>query len=309
MPVLEKDVYASEEGKKALKDFVPVSLDCTVASGATGTATPTGQTKINIDLHERLTGQRDTSSFPDLLVVSPDGEAMLGRKGGSMPIEDFTDFLATAWPKLEEYEAFRAEVAKADKDNHDSWLKAMRTYAKFRMNQQAIAAAEQAIKLDPQDARGENLEVNLLILDLLPSDATQDRIRPVVGRIKTLDPRDEEGALEKALLKQSRALYGVALSLTSPEREKQLAAARKIAQQAIKDYPDAGNLSALYDQVIRSSLKLEDFDTAIQWANQVVNDHPNFPNAETFSALIPQWEEERDKKAAAAKSSDEPKGR
>ena len=70
---IEADTYASDIGGKALKDFVPATLDCTVR----GIANPPKDVLANRALMGRLGG----SGYPFLAMLRHDG-ALLNTVGG-----------------------------------------------------------------------------------------------------------------------------------------------------------------------------------------------------------------------------------
>ena len=70
---IEQDCYAVEAGKKVLAEFVPASLDCTVAKDTQ----PTGEVRFNLDLLSKFGGCAKTDNTGDILSARPESSLLL----------------------------------------------------------------------------------------------------------------------------------------------------------------------------------------------------------------------------------------
>jgi len=189
---IEKDDYASEEGKKALADFVPASLDCTVPDGQE----PSPETRVNLDLMRKFGGR----GYPFLVILTPDGDLMHGW-AGYKSVDQFVEELKEALKNFQEYKDFQAYAAKADKKTFEYNAKAMTFYAMLKKWDPAAEAARGVRKLDPKDEKG--LAATAAFVELQAALAAENRdpqkIKTLLAEMGRLDPQNTKGVLEKAM--------------------------------------------------------------------------------------------------------------
>lgn len=186
---IETDTYTDAAAKKALADFVTVSLDCTVPQGEQ----PKGETSVNVTLLGRLEGE----GFPYLVMVTHDG-LVLETISGFVPPEELVKKLAGAMETFAEVKKFQEYSASADVKSLDYQVKAMAFYGKVRSREKALAAAEEVLKLDPKNEKGLAVEAKLLMLQAMPVSADNAKTLALAKVIRELDPQNEKGAFEKA---------------------------------------------------------------------------------------------------------------
>lgn len=224
---IEKDVYASPEGKEALKPFVAASLDCTVPRGQQ----PSGQAKQNLDLMRDWGG----GGYPFLVMVAPDG-AVLNSFSGYKPVPAFKAEMTKALDTWKEYRAFESEAAKADTKSYEHNAKAMRLYAKVQKWDRAAAAAEKVLQLDPKDEKGRAAEAAGVLLNVAQARGDDQKAQAALALIKKHDPRNDKGLLETSVFRYALGTFQDSRRLPSAERNKRLAKA--IA--ALADLTSAG---------------------------------------------------------------------
>ncbi len=287
---IEKDVYAGDAGKKALADFVCASLDCTVSRGAQ----PKGETKINLDLQKKYGGE----GYPYLVMLTSDGKTVLNTVSGYVPPEKFVKELDKANQVNKEYTDFQAYAAKADKESYDFNARAMDLYSKTHMGKEATEAARKVLKLDDKNAKGNNAKASLVILENLPADATAADAKPLADRIRTLDPKNEKHALEKAVFIQANLHFAAARTLNVQERTRQLTAMRDLAKEMIDKFPTASNIEDFYIMALNVSLALKDFRTAVDMGEKLLKVNPDHPAADQIKDAMVKWRAETRKQAA-----------
>ncbi|MFP4354305.1 MAG: thioredoxin fold domain-containing protein [Phycisphaerae bacterium] len=130
---IEADTYKSDKGKKALENFVPASLDCTVPRGQQ----PTGETKTNIELMRKWGG----SGYPFLVMVTPEG-TVLNTVSGYVPPEQFVKETDKALETRKQLKEFKTYAEKADTSSLQYNKKAMEIYSQTLQWDKAIPAID-----------------------------------------------------------------------------------------------------------------------------------------------------------------------
>jgi thioredoxin-related protein len=198
---IEQDTYTDKKAKKALENFVPASLDCTVPRGQQ----PDSETKKNLQLMNEYGGR----GYPYLVMVTPKG-VVLGTINGYVPPERFVKELDNAQKLHERWKSFQKEAKNPDKDDLEFQIKAMNIYAEVNKLDKAVEAAKRVRKLDPENKKGHAAEAALVLLQDAWKSAVQakkekesekanKRIDSLLAEIRKLDPKNEKGALQKAL--------------------------------------------------------------------------------------------------------------
>jgi thioredoxin-related protein len=226
---IEKDVYASAEGKEALKAFVPASLDCTVPSGQK----PTAQTQRNLDLMRKWGG----SGYPFLVMVTADG-AVLNTFSGYRPVPAFKAELNRALATYEEYRAFQAGAAKADTDTYEHNVKAMELYARVRRYDLAAGAAAKVRTLDLNNKKGRAANAAMVLLTAAQARGDAEKARAALADVKGLDPRNEKGLWEKAAFSHALRTFqdsrGLSADLRSARLREAIAALTELTTTGAK---------------------------------------------------------------------------
>jgi len=228
---IEKDIYGAEEGKAALKDFVPASLDCTVPQGEQ----PGGEAKVNIELMKKYGG----GGYPFLVIVTADG-VLLNSFAGYRPMPEFKKELAKALATNKEYAEVEA-AAKTSAENYEFNVKAMKTYAQVGQTNKAVAAAEKVRKLDPENAKGDGAEAALVLLDAAHKAKDDAAVKAQVEAIRQLDSKNQKQALEKALF----ILAMDSLSKAQQTRQSDPEASKKHLREATERFQEVAALPNL----------------------------------------------------------------
>ena len=187
---IENDTYDSELGKKVLKDFVPVSLDCTVPRGQQ----PSGETKTNIDLMQTYGG----SGYPFLVMATPDG-TMLHSFSGYVGPEKFQAEARTALEAWKSYKEFLDFAAKADKSSCKYNKKALDFYAAVENYEKAAAPAKHVLSKCKEKTEAQKALAHLALFNQGLSQDKDQQAREHMQKLQTLDPKNEKGYMEQAV--------------------------------------------------------------------------------------------------------------
>lgn len=220
---IEKETYPAKAASRALRDFVPASLDCTVEEGQP----PRGQVKVNRDLFRKFGG----SGYPFLVMTTPEG-ALLKTVGGYVDPKRFVEALDQAKAVHRELQDFQARPVKA---TYEYALAAMRIHAKVRLWDRAKIAAEKVRALDRENDRDQAAEASWVLVEAasaeVPTDAAsararQAKIAALEKDVKWFDPKNEKGFLRRVLLREFRR------NLQAATESKDIAATRKSLDRA-----------------------------------------------------------------------------
>ncbi len=185
---IEDDTYASEKGKEALKDFVAVSLDCTVPRGEQ----PKGNTLTNIQLMQKYGG----SGYPFLVMTTPDGTLLHSFSGYVQP-DQFQAEAQRALKAWKTFKGFREYEAKADKSSMEYNVKALNFYADVKNFEKASEPAKKILKAEPKHELA--LKAQYVLFMAMSEQGKEDQARKHFQKLKELDPKNEKGLLEQAV--------------------------------------------------------------------------------------------------------------
>ncbi len=222
---IENEVYKSKKGKKALKPFVPVSLDCTVKNKK---GKELQQAKENKKLQSRWGG----SGYPYLVQVTADGE-VFNSWSGYKPVDAFTQELKKALSNLKELKQFEKEAKSADRDSYQFNVKAMKIYRSMKANKKAQKAASQVLKLDPENKKGNNAQAALIRMEGLQKSRKWGEARGYLQKVSKYDPENSKGQWEKATRRFTVGMFRHARMMSPDSRQKNLGFATNMYKKLI----------------------------------------------------------------------------
>lgn len=185
---IEDDTYDSEKGKGVLKDFVPVSLDCTVPRGEQ----PKGDTLTNIQLMQKYGG----SGYPFLVMTTPDGTLLHSFSGYVQP-DKFQAEAQKALKAWQSYKEFRDYEAKADKSSMEYNVKALSFYGDVKNFEKAAEPARKVLKAEPKHDLAP--KAHFVLFMATSEQGKDDQAQKHFQKLKDLDPKNEKGLLEQAV--------------------------------------------------------------------------------------------------------------
>ena len=212
--VIEEKIYANPEGKAALKAFVPASLDCTQRDKS---GKELEAARANIKLMKKF----GVSGYPSLVMVTADG-VVLNTFSGYKPMAAFKPELSKALAVKAEYEEFLAGLAKADASSYEHNAKAMTMYAKVQKWDEAAAAAEKVLKLDPADKKGHAADAAAVVLRVAQAQGDAAKARAALAQVKKHDPKNAKGLFEKSAFAHALATFQASRRLPGAEGKKRL---------------------------------------------------------------------------------------
>ena len=195
---IEKDIYATSEGKEALKDFVTASLDCTVPRGQR----PTGDARTHIELMRKYGG----GGFPFLVMLAPDG-ALLHSFAGYNRLPAFKQQLDKARRMHKEYKQLQAD-AKSQSGSYAFNVRAMKVYVKVQKMAEAVAAAKAVRKLDPKNRKGDGAAAVIVLLEAALAKGDKAGAKTHLAAVRKLDAANKKGVLEEALFAVANSHLG-----------------------------------------------------------------------------------------------------
>ena len=231
---IEKDVYATEAGRKALEGFITASLDCTVPRGQS----PEGDTKTHIELLRKFGG----SGFPFLVMLTPDG-AVLNSFGGYKPAAGFKAELDKARQTHKDYKQLQAD-AKTKGKTYEFKVRAMKVYARLQQTDKAVAAATGVRKLDPENKKGDGADAALVLLNAALAKPDDAGAAALLGDIRKLDAGNDAGVLQEALF----AAAGSHLARAQASREPDPAASTRHLRAAVSLLMELGETPKVADR-------------------------------------------------------------
>lgn len=263
---MEAKTFRDKQVAKALGDFVCVKLDCT--EPANGPIPD--EVNANNALFRRLGGR----GFPFLVIVTADG-VVLNSVEEFVEAKELLRNFETARTGLKEYQQFMAYARnpKTDKEGYDFHLKSLVFYQKFRHTEKAEDAANNILKLDPKNDKGDHVLAKLVLLQFSMENA--DKTEPLMDDIVKLDPLNEKGAYEKAILLQMYNEYYEFRLKRKEDPGEAKAYLEQIVRRAMKvidiehRVSDSGK-SKLYYMASQASLQLTEFDKAIEWSQRAL---------------------------------------
>jgi thioredoxin-related protein len=274
---IEKEVYASDEGKKVLANFVPATLDCTVEKSGK----PGEQAKINMALMQMY----GMSGYPSLIIMTADG-AVLESWAGYVPIDGFKARLERANKGLAEYRAFQKEADAADKNNYEFNVKAMTTYRKYQKWDSAAEAAQQIRTLDADNKMGNAATASYVLWRAGKAGGmTADKLAARLNDVKTFDPKNEKGALELAMFEQASS------QAQTGKIQECIATLNELTSKAAK-LNDGQQVYLLLGQAQAGA---GDFAAAKASIEKAIAIDPKSPNAARLKAILKQIQDQADK--------------
>jgi thioredoxin-related protein len=278
---IEKETYADPAVAKALADYVCVSLDCTTAEGQT---TPP-DVQVNLALMDRLGG----STCHYLVMVTADG-IKLNAVEKNLPPKELLKEFAIAKVVYKEYLAFTAYAGnpKIDKKSYEFALKSLIFYWEVQNEEHALAAAEMVLQRDPDNAKGDHVLAKTAQLEF--SHDTPDKTLGLMDEVCKLDPQNEKGAFEKAILMQIRFEYREYLvNKAAPSDAKpHLAAALKLIEKAQANEAKLKEPGKFYKLGAQACVFLEQYDKSIEWAQRALAVSKNAGESKSLKAIIEQ---------------------
>jgi thioredoxin-related protein len=220
--VIEKETYTSKAGSAALASFVTASLDCTVPEGQQ----PSAEAKANLEMMAKFGGD----GFPFLAMVTSDG-VVLNTVSGYVPPEPFARELDAAFALYKEWKDFQLFTAKSDKAGYEFGAKGIKIYPKVGQWDKAAMAAEQVLKLDPGNAKGDAAEADWVLLRAMVSQppanpmaaqAQDTAVKRLAAEIRKLDPKNDKRVLQELLAWQAAEALGNALRSQQAQAKEKL---------------------------------------------------------------------------------------
>jgi len=199
---MEKDVLTAPAVQKALADFVPLSLDCTVKPRFE----PTPTVKAAIERMRACGGE----NHPFFAVVTPDGDFLHAIRG-YLTAEEMVAQLEKALAARTEYDEFHTYAAKADHDAVEFKIRQLKFCVKFRKFPKAQAQVAALLRADPDGSKGLAGEAKLALIAITPPNEGPAATQEVYEELKKLDPRNEKGLWERAVMAQGERHYRSAL--------------------------------------------------------------------------------------------------
>ncbi len=285
---IENDTYTTDEAKKALEDFVPASLDCTVPRGQQ----PSKEARFNIELMRRYGG----GGYPFLVMVTPD-HAVLGTISGYVPAEQFVKDLAKAEKVHEKYKAFLKEAEKTDANDLDFQVKAMNIFTEVQKYDKAAEAARKLLKHDPKNKSGHAAKAHLVLLQKAWStrpeegkaDAREKTIAKHVEAIEKLDPKNNKGVLEEAMFGEAvRSLQSIPRQATKEQASPKVEKAQNTLDKLIKQAETLGQEQKIYAYLAQTYLFQDKKDKGIEMLEKAFNADPDSPLAGKLGQVIDQ---------------------
>jgi tetratricopeptide (TPR) repeat protein len=200
---IENETYTDAKAKAALAMYACATLDCTVPRDGA----PSEAVKTNLSLYRKYGGD----GYPFLVMVTPEGD-LLHTIDGYVPPDALVKELATGTALLKEYRAFQAYAATADKTTLDYHIRAMQLYSKLGQLDNAAKSAVRVIEWDPENAKGQALPANLLLLESVPPTGWPDKAQPYLTRIIQLDPDNAQGKMQEAMMLGANCYFARAQS-------------------------------------------------------------------------------------------------
>jgi tetratricopeptide (TPR) repeat protein len=278
---IERETYADEGVKKALADYVCVSLDCTTLPGAP--MPPNVQ--VNLSLMDRLGG----SACHYLVMVTADG-IKLNAVEKNLPPKELVKEFALAKVVYKEYLAFRAYAGdpKTDKKSYEFALKSLIFYWEVQNEEHALAAAEMVLQRDPDNDKGDHVLAKTAQLEF--SHDTPDKTLGLMDEVCKLDPQNAKGAFEKAILMQIRFEYREYLiNKAAPSDAKpHLAAAIKLVEKAQVNEAKLKEPGKFYKLGAQACVFLEQYDKSIEWAQRALAVSKSAGESKSLKAIIEQ---------------------
>jgi thioredoxin-related protein len=278
---IEKETYADPAVKKALADYVCASLDCTTPAGA---AVP-ADVQVNLSLMDRLGG----STCHYLVMVTADG-IKLNAVERNLPPKELLKEFAIAKAVYKEYLAYMAFAGnpKTDKKSYEFALKSLIFYWEVQNEEHSLAAAALVLQRDPDNAKGDHVLAKMVQLEF--SHDTPDKTLGLMDEVCKLDPQNEKGAFEKAILMQIRFEYREYLvnKAVPSDAKPHLAAAVKLVEKAQANEAKLKEPGKFYKLGTQACIFLEQYDKSVEWAQRALAVSKSAEESKSLKAIIEQ---------------------
>jgi len=251
---METRVLATAAVQKALADFVPVSLDCTIS------------TRDETAPEARAANERMKAcggeSHPFFVVATPDGDFLYAIRG-YLSGEELIARLGKAKETRAEYDAFLAYAAKADKDSPEFKIRQLKFLVKFRKFLEASSVMESMLGADPDGSKGLAGEARLAMILIAPSGEGPAKTQGLYETVKSLDPRNERGLWERAVQAQGERYYRHSLrSETEADFRAKLAKPTAMVEELIDNAARFDDRRAVYHMALFLYTSQKKFDKA-----------------------------------------------
>jgi thioredoxin-related protein len=291
---IEKETYPDAAVKKALGDYVCVTLDCTEAVG--GWPAP-DSLAVNLSLMDRLGG----GGYPFLAMVTADGlrlNSLMGFASAKTLIKE----LAAAKAVYKEYQAFMAYAndLKTDKKSYDFARKSLAFYSKVHDEEHAMTAAQTVLEQDPENAKGDQAPAKLAMLEF--SHDAPDKTVTLMEDVCKLDPQNEKNAFEQAMsLQIFREFREVRTMREDPaDATPHMEALLKLVEKARANESKLKEIGKIYRVAAQACFMLEQFDKSLEWAQRALAASKNPQESNSLKSFIDQIKAAKQKSASAA---------
>jgi thioredoxin-related protein len=268
---IEKEDYADPNGKAALKDFVPASLDCTEGDNK--------ENAKNDALMKKLGG----NGYPYIVVQAPDG-TVLHKIEGYVPLAGFLGELQEAKESFQKYNDFNEYAKKADLKSYEYNRKAMDIFETTQQWDKAAKAAQQVLDLDPKDANGAAASAKYVQLEAARQNKDSNQVAALQADIRKLDPANEKGLYEKMTRDQ------VEFDLNSMDPEKRMEAFGK-AEATLTELGKMKNLKKpqeLFFMLGILQAMQNKYDPAVASEEKALSADPNSKDAPRIKLALEQ---------------------
>lgn len=292
---IESETYADAAVKKALADYVCVSLDCTTTEGK-----PTApEVQVNLSVMDRMGG----STCHYLVMVTADG-VKLNAVEANLPPKELVKEFAIAKVVYKEYLAFTsfANDPKTNKKGYEFALKSLIFYWEVQNEEHALAAAALVLERDPENAKGDHVLAKTAQLDF--SHDPPDKTLGLMEEVCKLDPQNEKGAFEKAMLMQIRIEYReYAANKSVPSDAKpHMAAAIKLIEKAQANEAKLKEPGKFYKLGMQACVFLGQYDKSVEWAQRALSVSKSAQESKSLKDIIDQIKAAKEKIASESTS-------
>jgi len=286
---IENDIYKKPAGKKALSEFVCVTMDCT-------RGTP------NAQANQKLMQKYKGGGYPFLVITTPDGK-LLNSFSGYRPMASFKEELKKAL----EFQGWLDYEAKADKKSLEYNVKALKIYSDTEQWPKAAAAAKALQELDPKSEKSDKLMICFALL--MDSQGDEKKQADLEKKIEKLDPKNEKGYLAKVLQGQFSRSFEKARGSKNPAvRQKSLRKALAALKKYNKKIPSSPDTMMVYASMGNVYMFLGEPDNAVDAFTKAIAIEPKHPLAKKIQPLIDKIKAQQ-AKAKKATGKSEPKTR
>ncbi len=296
---IEQDTYASDTGKKALEDFVPASLDCTVPRGADPDDIDAA-TMANIELMKKLGG----GGYPFLAMIAP-GDVVLGTISGYVPPKPFAERLADGMQEWTQYQTFQEKKSDLEEGTYKRAELMLKAFDGIRFldekkeadrQKKLIQAALAMRKLDPNDEKEQRAKVALTLLQLRQQEVKHDGLAKLSEdqlhqEIRKFDPDNTQGILQRAMMGQAALHVQQARTSQDPQTQKsKLAKAEGILTDLTNKAKELNQEQTVWVFLGQVQLFQQKLDPALKNFRKALKADPDSPLAKKIENVISKLE-------------------